>query len=246
MSRRAYLVPAILGCSLAIPVIIGASCPPPTTPYFPTIDPQFTSVRELPDCVAGFVCISIVNQACIPAEVALYTHDGFDLDNEYTDPPSFECCTGPNPATPCPCPRVGALIGELELIRPELFGDTADEGDEGDGGDGGDGDGTAGPPPTTLTSIQGNDTRTLLPNESLLIRIQCEDVKTMGVAVGMIDGALTEPAHRELRHREPLDGSRPGQDEVPCGGTVEFIVYDLSQCANPALTDFAMRVEMSN
>jgi len=242
MSLRAYLVLLLIGCCAAVPVIIGASCPPPSGPYFPTIDPQFTNVRELPDCVAGFVCISIVNQACIPAEVALYTHDGYDLNLEYADPPSYECCTSPNPTEPCPCPRDGALTGELKLARPELFGDEEEGGEEGE-----EGDGEAGTePPNNLTPIQGNDTRTLLPNESLLIRIQCEDVKTIGAAVGMVDSVLTEPAHRELRYREPLDGSQAGANDVPCGGTIEFIVYDLSQCANPALTDFAMRVEMSD
>jgi len=49
--KKSFQLPAVL------PVIIGASCPPPSMPYFATIGSNtFGVATDVPDCSPGFVC----------------------------------------------------------------------------------------------------------------------------------------------------------------------------------------------
>lgn len=232
MSARRYLIVMLILAAGAVPVFTGASCPPPSNPlYFPT-QTNTQGTRTLPACNPGFVCVSIVNQACVPCEVALFTQDGFDLcvlvngvcTYVYPDTPSPGCCPpGISNTGGCVCQRPGANVGELMLSFPELF------------------------QTQNIHAIQGQQTIILQPGAAVLERIQCENVKSLGLAVGMPGSALTAPQFQEgPRYRERLapPASRlPGQ--VRCGGTMEFLVYDVSRCADPVLTKLAITTQVS-
>jgi hypothetical protein len=239
MFKTRHLMISLLCASLGLAVVIGASCPPPATPFFLSITTNRLNVgTQVPDCVPGFVCISIVNTACADCEVALYTHDGFDPVQQYPSGQSTQCC--PNPATaagPCNCPRSGYQVGELQLTRPELFAAGA----------------TATPP--NLRPIDGQNVRVLRPRESVLVQIQDGDVKSFGVSVGSRGSLLANPEIQDgPRYRctlvpiPPVPGavdlSRAIED-VPSGETFQFVVYDQSDCAAPGLARFATRVGVS-
>lgn len=239
MLRNRHLIISLLCASLGLTVVIGASCPPPSTPFFLSISTNRLNVgTQVPDCVAGFVCISIVNTACINCEVALYTHDGFDPLQQFPSGQSIQCC--PNPSTaagPCNCPRPGYQVGELQLTRPELFAV-----------------GTGATPPH-LRQIEGQNVRVLQPRESVLIQIQEGDIKTFGLAVGRQGTLLANPEIQDgPRYRctmvpipavpGAVDLARADED-VPSGETFQFVVYDQSNCAAPGLARFATNVGVS-
>ena len=232
MSGRRYLIVMLILVAGAVPVFSGASCPPPTNPLFFPTQTNTQGTRTLSDCNPGFVCVSIVNQACVPCEVALYTQNGYDLcvlvggicTYKYPGTPSPACCpSGISNPTGCACQRAGADVGELMLTRPEIF------------------------QAANIHNLQGASTAILQPGASLLERIQCGDVKTLGAAVGTVGSVLTTPQFQEgPRYRERLAAPAvrlPG--EVKCGGTIEFLVYDLSRCADPVLSQFAVTTSVS-
>jgi hypothetical protein len=232
MSARRYLTVLFILAAGVVPVIIGASCPPPTTPIFTPTSTNTGGARVLPECEPGFVCVSIVNQACIPAEIALYTQNGFDLcvlvagvcTYQFPDTPSPACCpSGISNPTGCACQRPGADVGELMLTRPEIF------------------------QPAQLFSIQGSTTTILQPGASLLQRIQCGNIKTMGVAVGLPGASLTTPQFQEgPKYRERLAAPAVRlPTDARCGGTIEFLVQDISRCADPVLSQFAITTTVS-
>jgi hypothetical protein len=232
MPARRYLIVMLILTAGAIPLFTGASCPPPSNALFFPTQTNTQGPRTLPVCNPGFVCISIVNQACVPCEVALYTQDGFDLCQivngvctyQYPGPPSPGCCP-PGISNPggCVCQRPGADVGELMLTRPEIF------------------------QTPNIHTIQGQQTTVLQPGAAVLERIECGNVKTIGAAVGTIGNSLTAPEFQEgPRYRERLAPPAvrlPG--EVRCGGTIEFLVYDISRCADPVLSQFAISTSVS-
>lgn len=234
MSGRRHLIAAVLGCAAALPIIIGASCPPPTTPFYLAVTSSNLDVgAQVPSCVPGRVCISVVNTAYVNVEVSLYVHDGFDPLIQYPAGVAFACCPNPDTAlAPCPCPRSGYQVGEIQLNRPELFS------------------------AVNLEPIQGFNVRLLQPRESLLLQFQEGDIKSFGLAAAM-PGLL--PAAPEVR-----DGPRyrctmvpipavvglPGsqaraQEDVPSGETFQFVVYDQSGGALPGLAQLATRTGTS-
>lgn len=208
-SRKIVVWTAVVGLLI---LLVGATCPPPTRPYtlvMTTTDIFTVGEGVLTSCNdPGSVCISFNNQTSVPVQVALYYHNGFDRFNEYVRGVSFECCEGSNPTQPCPCPCPGYTIGECELTREEIF------------------------EARNLETISGLQMITLNPRISTLERVQCGDVKTMGVAVAR-EGVdiLANPDYAEgPRYRS--DPRRPTQlDEVPCGETIEFRIIDLSEIA---------------
>ncbi len=232
MSARRYLIVLLIAGAGLVPVLTGASCPPPSNVLFFPTQTNTQGTRTLTDCNPGFVCVSIVNQACVPCEVALYTQNGYDFcvvvngvcTYQYPDPPQPSCCpVGLSNPNGCVCQRAGANIGEMLLTRPEIFR------------------------AQNIHPIQGLQTQVLQPGAAVLERIQCGDVKTLGVAVGTVGNALTTPQFQEgPRYRERLAAPAvrlPG--EVRCGGTIEFLVYDISRCADPVLSQFAISTSVS-
>ncbi len=206
-SRKMILWTTVVGLII---LLIGATCPPPTRPYtlvMTSTDIWTVSEGVLSECNdPGSVCISFNNQASVPVQVALYYHNGFDRFNEYVRGVSYECCEASNPAQPCACPCEGYDTGECELTRPEIFENR------------------------NLKTINGLQVITLNPRISTLQRVQCGDIKTMGVETAK-EGVdiLAQAEYAEgPRYRSDPDQSTQ-QGEVPCGETIEFRIIDLNE-----------------
>jgi hypothetical protein len=202
MSTRRGLVTWILSACIVFPVVIGASCPPPTNPIVISIVPDNTgnTLQTVPACIEGFVCVNLANGAAISVNMALYTDDGFDPNNIYQDPQSFSCWTNPNSQTACPCDCPGRATGNCRLTRPQIF------------------------QAINLTPVNGLQTVTLAPNQSVLTRIRCGDVKTLGASVAQTPN---DPVTAPVDQNGPVYRDDPGG--VPCGQTVQFLTTDLNQ-----------------
>ncbi len=202
MSPRRCLTAIILLACGAFPIFIGASCPPPNNPVLVAVIPDNNGLVQgaVPGCISGFVCVNLANGSTVPVQMALYVHNGFDPNNQFPDPPDFSCCTNPNATTACVCPCPGRATGDCLLDRTEIF--------------------------LTVNQfpVNGLQTVTLAPNQSVLTRIRCEDVKTLGASVSDITGnPVTAPDDRN----GPIYRDEPGG--VTCGKTVQFLVVDLNQ-----------------
>lgn len=202
MSTPRSLILLLLTVCVVAPVIIGVSCPPPSNPVVIAVVPDNNAAGQVtvPSCVAGFVCINLANGATIPVTMALYTHNGFDPNDQFGDPPNFACCTNPNSQVACPCPCPGRDDGDCLLSRPEIF------------------------LPANLTPVNGLQTTTLAPNQSTLTRIRCGDVKTMGASVA---ATPADPLTAPVDQNGPVYRDEPGG--VACGQTVQFLTTDLNQ-----------------
>ena len=120
MPVKRYLTLSVLLSAAVLPVIIGASCPPPSTPYFASIGSnRVGTTTEVPSCTPGNVCISIVNTTFIDVEVSLYKHDGFDLELDYCQETRPDVIGGTPVFIAEYCP--GYNFGEYQLVRPQLF-----------------------------------------------------------------------------------------------------------------------------
>lgn len=220
MSARRYLMVLLILAGAVVPALTGVSCPPPGNPAYlkPTTTTQMDSV--LPPCDSGFVCISIVNTSCVPVEVALYTQDGYDLNQFYDCGTSVDCCPEQNAQRACKCWCPGALTGELQLTPPQLF------------------------VPPYLTPIAGANTTLLTPGMSKLVSIQCQQIKNMGIRIGKPGtGITTNPEFQAgVYYRCPLVLSTdPTQtprfpSQVPCGQTIEMRILDRNDCVTPNFT----------
>ncbi len=205
--RSRWLIVLLLGGCIAAPIMIGASCPPPVTPLILGVVPNDNSVQDqpLPACIDDFVCVNLANSATIPVQMALYTHDGFDPNDQFADPPQFACCTNPNSLVACPCPCPGKSTGNCRLDRTEIF------------------------QPVNLTPVNGATTITLAPSQATLTRIRCGDVKTLGAAVAKVGAdVINAPEDRA----GPVYRDDPGG--VACGQTVQFMATDLNQTGSGA------------
>ncbi len=228
MHKRRCLVISIISSCLAIPVIIGSSCPAPSNPMYLHVGTNPPGARLLPSCKdPQSICISIVNEACVNVDIALYIHDGYDPTGRYLwlhedDDDSTVIVNGEEQEEECH----DWVNGELRLPRPELF-----QGNN-------------------LWQITaGSTVYTLEPGASKVVQVQCEDVKSMGLAVAQSGGAnvLTAPEYSqgpEYRCRErclPEDLPEDCVDIVPCGETIEFLVQDYNECVHPAATDLYVK-----
>lgn len=227
MSARRYILGCLIAATVVVPILIGASCPPPSTPFYYSMVIDNTNTTVLPPCNPGFVCVTFTNSTTIPVEVALYTHNGYDTANKCSSTSSFQCCTNPNSTTACPCPCTGAQTGECKLTRDDLF--------TGCGTD---------PPTANLDTINGQQVAQLAVNQSVQERIRCGDVKTLGAAVSRTDAdPITAPADQN----GPVYRDEPGG--VRCGGTVQFLVVDLNQTTagggSQDLVTLAIRAQFS-
>ncbi len=249
MSRRRLVILTVLGAAVALPILIGASCPPPSNPFFLALTTNRLNVgTDIPSCVQGFVCISIVNAAYVDVETALYVHDGFDPPMPDPDRPgsyiyqypsgtSLACCgSGIITNTGCACPRPGYLVGEIQLSRPELFAA-----------------GAAAPP--NIRPVQGTNVRVLKARESVFVQIQDGDIKTFGITVGPTGSLLDNPEITDgPRYRcslvavQAIEG-QPGverlPEDVPSGETFQFVIYDQNEGAAPGLARLAVRTGKS-
>jgi len=228
---RRYLTISVLLAAAVLPVIIGASCPPPSAPYFVAIGTNTAGIAtEVPDCTPGFVCISVVNTAYISADVSLYVHDGFDLDLDYCQWNAPIYVGTPQSASQY-CP--GYNLGEFQIARTQLFNPTA-------------------PLPSNLFPMQGVNVRILQPRETLLVRIQEGDIKTFGVEVGRT-GTLPDtpeiqngPYYRCTLVNLGFIRVPRVSEHVPSGETFQFVIYDENDGAAPGLAQFAMRTGTSS
>lgn len=234
MSKRLIRVILVVAGIAFIPVILGASCPAPSGPRYLT--PVRTGVVQppVPDCDPGFVCISIVNRACITAQVALYTHDGYD---DLVDP-VYPCReTTQDNVVLVVCDE--AEVGELQLTRPQLF------------------------TPVNQALILGQQLLPLLPETSVLVRLQCSSVKSMGIEVSapggtnVDDGDPTTPDEPTIDvlytagpdYRCPMvnlsSTTITFDSDVPCGETIQYLIRDINECVDPTLTNFTVDMTTS-
>ncbi|UCD27414.1 MAG: hypothetical protein JSV03_09815 [Planctomycetota bacterium] len=198
MLMRSRAVVILVSCCIIVPIFIGASCPPPSTPssYSVITDDDSLISQALASCESGFVCIVLSNQTSVPVQMALYTHDGYDPADQYPDTPSFACCTNPNSTVACPCPCPGKDDGECMLNFVEIFQNVNLN------------DNLA---PNPINLLPSQDTR--------WIRIRCQALKTIAAAVADATGnVLTNPTDQ--------DGPVYRDVDVPCGETIMFFVED--------------------
>ncbi|HOW73565.1 MAG TPA: hypothetical protein PKY77_23435 [Phycisphaerae bacterium] len=229
--RRRCLIACGLAVALVVPVLIGTSCPAPSDPFYLSVTSSRLNVgTQVPDCVDGFVCLSVVNSACIIVEFSLYVHNGYDLQLDYcTWNPSIVVGGTPQRASE-ECP--GYNLGEFQISRVDLFTPPAGL-------------------PTNLYPIQGSDIRTLAPRESVLVQIQDGDIKTFGIALGRVGTLPAAPEIRDApRYRctmvdlGTINVPRSPED-VPSGETFQYTIYDQSDCAVPGLARLAVRTGTS-
>lgn len=201
MSLRRFLVVLLIAACGVVPIIVGASCPPPANPpILAVVSPSTTQTIAVPPCIEGFVCVNLANNASVPCQMALYVHDGFDPNNQFQLPPDFACCTNPNSQTACICPCPGRDTGECQLNRLQIFD------------------------PTNLYPIANSQFVPLQTGQSILQRIRCGDVKTLGAATAQATGdVIAEPEDSV----GPVYRDEPGG--VQCGQTVQFLTTDLNQ-----------------
>lgn len=212
MPRR-MIIAGMLALVAAGPFLLGgATCGPPGQPaIIGIVPPDFSGDVDVPvaDCIDGFVCIELLNSTPTLLNFQLYLHNGYDRNNFFADAPSFECCTNPNSQTACPCPCEGAETGDCLLDRDEIFLDI------------------------NLYEIFGQEVSTLLPGQSLLERVRCEDVKSLGVTVDLVfEDIDTDDPDNPNPIDLPEDAAGPEyrdeRDGVSCGGTIQFRAVDLN------------------
>jgi hypothetical protein len=238
MSRRGYIVMAILAGCLAIPVIIGASCPPPDDPPFFSIIPSpSTTTQEIPSCEPDRICVSIINLTCLNSDVILYIHNGFDLTGQYVTRTAIECCENSTSATsPCPCFRPGSDNGELQLTRPELFQPANRFRFTANG--------------ELVDTLPGRSSRLTAIGGRVTESIPCGDVKSIGIEVapeGDLPGAPQERSGPDYRcTMTNVDRGDSGfPEQVPCGETIQFSIVDRNDCANQDLTVYRVNMGTS-
>lgn len=216
MSVRRYAIIASVGAAVAIPILIGASCPQPSTPgIYGLVTTNLTTDITVPACNAGFVCVNFTNSTIVNVKVALYRHNGYDPSNKCGSTALFSCCTNPNSTVACPCPCTGAESGECKLGRDDLFtGCSLD------------------PATAHLDTINGAQTVELAPSQSIQKRVRCGDVKTLGAAVAR---ATADPVTNPADLNGPVYRDEPGG--VACGGTVLFQILDLGNTDTGGSTD---------
>ncbi len=229
MSRRRCLVLSLLLSGSLIPILVGASCPPPAPPLVLSDSggcgtEDAVSNAVLPVCDLGFVCITMVNTTSIPVEVALYVHDGYDPNYFFDCGFAPECCPEVNAQRFCRCPCQYAEIGEMYLTPPQLFQSLF------------------------IWPINGASTTTLKPGLSQVVSIQCQKIKSFGIQVGTPGTALTSPQLQAGVHYRcplvPLPNMPPGLMNllhVPCGGTIQYVISDRNNCVSPQATHLTIQ-----
>ena len=117
--------------------------------------------------------------------MALYLHDGFTVPDEIRLELTT-CCVGIS-LSPCPCECEGEEEGECLLTAAQIFDDV------------------------NLTTISGAPDVTLVPNGTVLQRVRCNQVKTIGVALSGIDeDPITDPSD-QLGPAYREEPSAPGE-----------------------------------
>ncbi|HPD32408.1 MAG TPA: hypothetical protein PLL20_20640 [Phycisphaerae bacterium] len=236
MRRRKFLLFGLLTALVGLPIIIGASCPPPDDPAFVSIitGPGSTIGQQLPNCERGRVCISILNQTCTDTDVMLYVHDGYDLTGTYVTRRAVECCENQNATEPCPCYRCGSNSGEMQLTPPELF-QPQNRYEISTG--------------QVIRTIPGRQDRLSALGGRITISIRCEEVKTIGLEVGLegeLPGLIQERAGPDYRcTRVDLDCAQAYTEDVACGATIQYTIVDRNNCANQNLTVFRIETNVS-
>jgi len=236
MRRRKYVLYGILTALVGLPIIIGASCPPPDDPAFVSIitGPGSTVGQDLPNCEQGRVCISILNQTCTDTDIILYVHDGYDLAGSYVTRTAIECCESDNATTPCPCYRCGSDTGELQLTPPELF-QPQNRYEIADG--------------DVIRTLQGREDRLSALGGRITISIRCEEVKSIGLEVGVVGelpGVVRERAGADYRcTMVNLDCAQAHTEDVACGATIQYTIVDRNNCANENLTVYRIETNVS-
>jgi hypothetical protein len=227
MRQYQYLICGLLTAGLSVPIMIGASCPPPDDPpVIAIITPGSDVSQDVPDCEEGRVCISILNQTCVDADIILYIHDGYDLDGQYVTRTAIECCENQNATTPCPCYNPGSDTGELQLSPPQLF--TPENRYEIANGD-------------AVYELQGRADRLSAYGGRVSVSLRCEEVKSIGLEVGLageLPGTIQERAGSDYRCTMVTTnrGSTAKPEDVACGGTIQYTIVDRNDCANEDLT----------
>lgn len=236
--RRAkkYTVYGLLAAGLSVPIMFGVSCPPPDDPaIISIITPGSAVSQEVPNCEAGRVCISILNQTCVDTDIILYVHDGYDLTGQYVTRTAIECCESQNATTPCPCFNPGSDNGELQLVPPQLFTPAnryiiANN--------------------NAVYNLRGRTDRLSALGGRITVSLRCEEVKSIGLEVGLagqLPGVVQERAGADYRCTmvDTNRGSAERPEDVACGGTIQYTIVDRNDCANENLTVIRVNTNVS-
>jgi hypothetical protein len=236
MDRRKIVIYSVLAGALGLPIIFGASCPPPDSPPFVSIVQPGSSVsQDVPNCETGRVCITIMNQTCVDTDIILYIQDGYDLTGQYATRTALECCESPNATNPCPCFNPGSDTGELQLVPPQLF------------------------TPQNRFPIANNEVIYELKGRvdqlsalggRVTVNLRCEEVKNIGLQIGLVGempGTVQEQVGVDYRctmvNTDRGTAGRP--EDVACGGTIQYTIVDRNDCVNQDLTVFRIETAVS-
>lgn len=183
--------------------------------------------ESLPDCENGWLCVSIVNQTCVDVDVILYVHNGYDPEGVYATSAALECCEDENAASPCLCPQPGSGTGELQLVPPQLFHPLNRYviGDE------------------IVHTLSGRPDFVAPAEGGVEVALRCEDVKSIGLEVGLAgelpDGVQERSgSHYRCTTVATDRGIYDRPEQVPCGGTIQYVIYDRNSCGNPDVVVF--------
>jgi hypothetical protein len=224
-SLRAWPLVMLLAAG---PLLSGTNCTEEPLPFvWPPV---------VPDCQDGQVCINIVNRTCVDVDIILYVHNGYDLEGSYAIRAAVECCQEEQATQPCLCLRPGADTGEMQLYRPELFGRPENRYDISNG--------------SVVYTIKGRPDELSPSGDSATVSLPCGDVKSMGLDVGRAGElpALVQERSGPQYRCTMIATDRGGEvrpEDVPCGGTIRYTLFDRNDCAGPNLTVFRVMVDVS-
>ncbi len=236
MHRRRIVICSILAAAFALPIIFGASCPPPDHPPFVSIIQPGSSVSgDVPNCETDRVCITVMNQTCVDTDIILYIQDGYDLTGQFATRTALECCESENATNPCPCFVPGSDTGELQLVPPQLF--TPENRYPLANGE-------------VIYELRGRADQLSALGGRVTVSLRCEEVKNIGLEIGLVGqmpGTVQERAGVDYRCTMVSTdrGEADRLEDVACGGTIQYTIVDRNDCANENLTVFRIETAVS-
>jgi hypothetical protein len=100
-----------------------------------------------------------------------------------------------------------------------------------------------------IRTLQGREDQLSALGGRITISIRCEEVKTIGLEVGLegeLPGLVQERAGADYRCTGvDLDCTQSYTEDVACGATIQYTIVDRNNCANEDLTVFRIETNVS-